>query len=302
MVFSLLTFIAEQKQNVIFAMEEPEIALPPHTQRRIVRFLRSSVGQTILTTHSPFILEQFPPENVILLDRNNGNKIKGTRLELTDIKAKTYRGGLRRHFAEAMLGRGVICVEGVSDREVLQAASAVMEEESSGDNPYTPLDLSGVTVVQCDGRGSLSLYGKFFKSLGLYTYAFFDKQKNANDVHEIKAVFNRFWELEYAGIEKLLAEKIEINALKKFMALTVKLKDYPSGSEYKFDSNANETEIRDVCFETLRARKGVGYAERLIEALPKRELPDVIVKALNEVSQDLPNQFPNDEATDQTEQ
>ena len=40
MVFSLLTFIAELKSNVIFAMEEPEIAIPPHTQRRIVQFLQ----------------------------------------------------------------------------------------------------------------------------------------------------------------------------------------------------------------------------------------------------------------------
>ena len=60
MVFSLLTFIAELKQNVIFAMEEPEAAIPPHTQRRMVQFLPESMDQTILTTHSPFVLEQFP--------------------------------------------------------------------------------------------------------------------------------------------------------------------------------------------------------------------------------------------------
>lgn len=41
LVFALLTFIAElkEKQSVIFAMEEPEIALPPHTQRRLTRFV-----------------------------------------------------------------------------------------------------------------------------------------------------------------------------------------------------------------------------------------------------------------------
>ena len=33
MMFALLTFIAELRSNVIFAMEEPEIAIPPHTQR-----------------------------------------------------------------------------------------------------------------------------------------------------------------------------------------------------------------------------------------------------------------------------
>ena len=53
-VFSLLPFIAELKSNVIFAMEEPEIAIPPHTQRRIVQFLRTTMDQSVLTTHSPF--------------------------------------------------------------------------------------------------------------------------------------------------------------------------------------------------------------------------------------------------------
>ena len=38
MVLSLLTFIAELKSNVVFAMEEPEIAIPPHTQRRFSLF------------------------------------------------------------------------------------------------------------------------------------------------------------------------------------------------------------------------------------------------------------------------
>lgn len=46
MVFSLLTFIAELKSNVIFAMEEPEIAIPPHTQRRIVQFLQKRMHQS----------------------------------------------------------------------------------------------------------------------------------------------------------------------------------------------------------------------------------------------------------------
>lgn len=40
LVLALLSFIAELKpQTVIFAMEEPEIAVPPHTQRRIADYL-----------------------------------------------------------------------------------------------------------------------------------------------------------------------------------------------------------------------------------------------------------------------
>ena len=132
MVFSLLTFIAELKPNVIFAMEEPEIAIPPHTQRRIVQFLQGKMDQSILTTHSPFVLEQYDPANVVLLERGNDGVVSGRRIEVTGIKAKAkaYKGNLRRVLAEAMLGNGVLCVEGISDGEVIYTASAVLEEHS----------------------------------------------------------------------------------------------------------------------------------------------------------------------------
>ncbi|MDE0226992.1 MAG: AAA family ATPase [Gammaproteobacteria bacterium] len=90
MVFSLLTFIAELKSNVIFAMEEPEISIPPHTQRRIVQFLQRKMDQSILTTHSPFVLEQYDPESVLLIERGNDSIVASRTIEITGIKAKTY--------------------------------------------------------------------------------------------------------------------------------------------------------------------------------------------------------------------
>ena len=174
MVFSLLTFIAELKFNVIFAMEEPEIAIPPHTQRRIVQFLRTRMDQAILTTHSPFVLEQYDPADVVLLERGDGGVVAGRHIQVTGIKAKSYKGNLRRVLAEAMLGNGVLCVEGISDSEAIYTASAVLEGDSH-EGTYTPLDLSGVTVVQCEGNGGLLRYGQFFSAIGLRTYAFYDR-------------------------------------------------------------------------------------------------------------------------------
>ena len=51
LVFALLTYIADLRgpDSVIFAMEEPEIALPPHTQRRMVDFVTRTMGQAIIT-------------------------------------------------------------------------------------------------------------------------------------------------------------------------------------------------------------------------------------------------------------
>ena len=72
LVLALLSIIAELKQSVIFAMEEPEIALPPHTQKRIINSLRQKSAQAIFTSHSPYVLEEFEPAQVVVLKRTAG--------------------------------------------------------------------------------------------------------------------------------------------------------------------------------------------------------------------------------------
>jgi putative ATP-dependent endonuclease of the OLD family len=65
LVLALLSFIADAKpQNVIFAMEEPEIALPPHTQRRIANYLLTRTSQCFVTSHSPYVIERFEPAQI----------------------------------------------------------------------------------------------------------------------------------------------------------------------------------------------------------------------------------------------
>ena len=297
MVFSLLTFIAELKSNVIFAMEEPEIAIPPHTQRRIVQFLRTKMDQSILTTHSPFVLEQYGPEDVVLLERGNDGGVAGRRIEVADIKAKTYKGNLRRVLAEAMFGNGVLCVEGVSDGEVLYTASAVLEE-CSREGTYTPLDLSGVTVVHCEGDGGLLPYGRFFSAIGLRTYAFYDRQKNDAISDEIKAVFDRTWELEQTGIENLLADETKIDVIHDFLAEASAWDDYPNDpmkpQRFAYDPDGGDDDIRSLCGRVLKSRKGSGYARLLVEFCSTEDLPPVIVTALERISGELPNELSNE--------
>ena len=295
MVFSLLTFIAELKSNVIFAMEEPEIAIPPHTQRRIVQFLHRRMDQSILTTHSPFVLEQYDPANVVLLERRHDGVVAGRQIEVTGIKAKAYKGNLRRVLAEAMLGNGVLCVEGVSDGEAIYAASAVLEE-SSEEGTYTPLDLSGVTIVQCEGDGGLLRYGQFFSRLGLNTYAFYDRQKNDAIRDKIDDAFDATWELERTGIENLLAEETTIDVIRGFLAEASDWDDYPHNAGNPPD--ADEDDVREVCKRVLRSRKGSGYAQRLVERCSDDDLPSIIVEALKHISEDLPNELSNDDEDD----
>jgi putative ATP-dependent endonuclease of OLD family len=298
LVFSLLTFIAQLKKNVIFAMEEPEIAIPPHTQRRIVKFLRGRMQQAILTTHSPFVLEQFDPEEVVILNRDQDCELEGRHVEVAGIKAKTYRGNLRRIVAEAMLGTGVICVEGVSDAEVLTAASDVLEEKNEP-GTYTPLDLSGVTIVQCEGDGGILRYGEFFRALGKKIYAFYDKQSNAEIAGDIDKLFDGCWELDHSGIEYLLAEEVAISALRSFLKDASPWDDYPSNAAkpalFEYKAELEDDEVRSLAKRVLRARKGSGYAGRLVELCESDDLPEIVVEALEAISDALPDNLSPEE-------
>ncbi|MGH1552288.1 AAA family ATPase [Streptomyces sp. L7] len=53
---------------MIFAMEEPEIALPPHAQRRLVDFVVKRMGQVIVTSHSPYVIEKFEPSRIVVME------------------------------------------------------------------------------------------------------------------------------------------------------------------------------------------------------------------------------------------
>ena len=70
LVLAMLSQIAQDRQNVIFAMEEPETAIPPYAQKRIVHEIRKLSSQTLFTSHSPYVLEEFALDETCVLTRD----------------------------------------------------------------------------------------------------------------------------------------------------------------------------------------------------------------------------------------
>lgn len=70
LVLAMLSQIAQDKQNVIFAMKEPETAIPPYAQKRIFHEVRKLASQTLFTSHSPYVLEEFAVEETVVLGRD----------------------------------------------------------------------------------------------------------------------------------------------------------------------------------------------------------------------------------------
>ena len=78
-LLSLQTFIlllelgrerVRQGKPFLFAMEEPELHIPPGMQRRLVSQAVSIAEQTICTSHSPRVAAFYPATSVQVLDRN----------------------------------------------------------------------------------------------------------------------------------------------------------------------------------------------------------------------------------------
>jgi len=286
LVLALLTFIAEiKKENVIFAMEEPEIALPPHTQRRIIKYLLTETTQCFVTSHSPYVIERFEPDQLTLLRRDSDGTLSGTPVVFpVGFKSKTYRSQVRRFIAEAILGRGVIIGEGLSEQLTLTAIAQKLEE---ADPTLFPLDVAGVSIANAGGDGSLGSFGAFFKSLGLATFAFYDQRKRkAEEVQRIKSSFDAACEAPYKGIEALLAAEIPADCVWTYLET---VRDGDEDGRYGIPAERpDNTRLQELIQSALKGAKGEGGAATLIELCSSDQLPPTITEFLRTVYQRFP--------------
>jgi len=126
--------------------------------------------------------------------------------------------------------------------------------------------------------------------------------KNAAIKIDIEALFDGAWELEQTGIEYLLAEETDIDAVRGFLEKASDWDDYPSNRKkpelYEYDEDLDDDDTRAVIKRVLKQRKGSGYAEKLVEMCSDEDLPEIISTALNAISEDLPNAMVGDDADD----
>lgn len=283
LVLALLSFIAELKpDSVIFAMEEPEIAVPPHTQRRIADYLLFKTKQAFVTSHSPYVIERFTPQNTFLLTRSLAGSLEATCVaDATGLKENDYKRYARRGLSECMLGKGVVLVEGSTEFHALPVLARCLEAR---DVTLNPLDLAGVSIFDAESDGTIPKFAKFFRALGLKTFGFYDyKKRSPQDKAKFAAVLDVDEEHPYKGFEELLAAEVPVARLRLFLRdLVVSGVD---ASHYGIPAKlpADDTTLRTLVTSVLSSSKGAGWAARLLEQCKPNELPKTAVDFLNKI-------------------
>jgi putative ATP-dependent endonuclease of the OLD family len=217
LVLAMLSQIAEDKQNVIFAMEEPETAIPPYAQKRIVHEVRKLASQTLFTSHSPYVLEEFACEDTVVLGRDTDGLLVRKLITLPDnVKLKRYRQEFRTRFCEGLLARRVLIAEGATEASAFPVACRRLAELKP--DIYSSLEALGICVVDAGGDGDVSGIAQLYRTLGKRTFAICDKQEGDAKA-SIEAEVELLLMHEENGFEDLVLNGTTEAALKRFAKL-----------------------------------------------------------------------------------
>ena len=214
LVLAMLSQIAEDKQNVIFAMEEAETAIPPYAQKRIVHELRKLSAQSLFTSHSPYVLEEFSLDETVILSRSDDGQLSQSKIELPEsVKHKRYRHEFRTRFCEGLLSRRVLIAEGATEATAFPVAARRLSELNPAS--YASLEALGVYIVDAGTETQIADLGGLYKSLGKRTFALCDKQTDPAKA-AIDAQVERLFMHGEKGIEDLILKNTTQAALDRF--------------------------------------------------------------------------------------
>lgn len=181
----------KRTRSLIFGIEEPELYLHPQMQRTMFGILKeiSKSDQVIFTTHSSFFVDMTEyPSICIVLKKTLEEGTKAIQYQ-AEIFAKEEEKNLFRLLNEfdperneMFFGKKVVLVEGDTEKVVLPIiAKKIRDDYIFHEN--------SITIVECGGKGTISIFAKVLNSFGIPYVVIYDKDVgNQADNQEIESL------------------------------------------------------------------------------------------------------------------
>jgi predicted ATPase len=185
--------LANEKQNAIYAVEEPETSQHPHNQRLLISALRdlSTADQVIITTHTPMLARTLPVKALRFLDikPDGSREILLGGDEATNALIATSLGVLPDHNVKLF-----IAVEGKTDIAFLKNISQVLVAEGIRVPDLEKLELDGEIIFVELGGNNLVHWVDRLRPLNRPGFHLFDRDtapphpaKHQQSVDEVNA-------------------------------------------------------------------------------------------------------------------
>lgn len=113
----------------VIVLDEPDLYLHADLQRRLVRLLQSTAGQTITATHSPEMLAEAAADTVVWVDKSRRRGVRRPPPATLEDLSSQIGSNFNLRLATALRARTVLFVEG-QDMAVLRRLASTCEAKS----------------------------------------------------------------------------------------------------------------------------------------------------------------------------
>lgn len=304
-LYLLTVVIAPRKKTIL--LDEPALNLHPIMQRKILDTLltysiKKNCNQVVLVTHSPSMLEVSGLDTIHRLsmgkDATQITNMQAAINKLESSDKKQLMQWLRNVEIRSLLfSRGIILVEGPSDKVVVEAADKHISEKGKGAN----IQDREIVVISVGGKKSMRIFLALAKEIGMNCLVVVDSDALMNCEGNIlvnskkvrtSAIIQALHEAQILSAEDAaLVEELE----KEVISSNVDLGAY----EYRADEHVIST-LRSIAerYDVLvlpknleaalqikkgRSRKPVMSADIIFERIENNSVPLEIEKLIDNI-------------------
>lgn len=154
-------------KNFFLCAEEPELHLQPGLHRRLVGRIRGLGNQTLTTTHSPEIATYYKPNEILILNNNDGELSVSPLLSpfepMPDANSIMRLYTLyRKEVCEALMNKKVILPEGLTDYRWMRLLINASTTAEGWEAYNTPLDRTkSFGIIPTQSANVITTYSRF---------------------------------------------------------------------------------------------------------------------------------------------
>lgn len=266
LVLALLSIIRDKKQNVIFAMEEPETAIPPNVQKQVVSEVVANSNQAIFTSHSPYVIEEFELNQLAILESESGI-VAQHMVSIPDPSTYNYHQYFRSQLCEGLLSRRLIICEGATEVSIIAGLSRHLAKLN--ESKYADLCALGYCLINSQTDSQILNHANALSGLGKHISVFCDAQ-NLIEETNIRAVSHEAFIHPYQRVEDLLIDNVAITAKTRFA-------NNFTWPQFVLDTVPNPVaDVDEALKRYLKKTKGTGGAMIFLSQCYENELPQFL--------------------------